>query len=833
MSVNKRKLLTSLAVAGALAAGLGGSVIPAGAAPRTFLVTLVTGEQLTVTLDVPPGTPASAVSIPGVNGGVASIQDISPKAPAPAPAPATPGETAPESPVPGETAPGEAEGDATEQDAETEQDGSAGEEDAEGEGDEGGPGKGKGKTEGRTVDPRRDQPAEQRPRGRDRSSPPQRKPGGAPTRANPSFSLSQPGPAPIGVPNFFIDKFRIPPFLLPIYQSAGIEYGIRWEVLAAINEIETDYGRNLNVSTAGALGWMQFMPATWKQYGVDANGDKKKDPYNPVDAIFAAARYLKAAGADKDLRKAIFAYNHADWYVDSVLMRAKLIAGLPADLVGSLSGLTEGIFPVAATARYADDLSEEAKNRRVARGRNAAVPVDSDANRRGIRIYAKPGSRLTAVQDGQVVNVGESQRLGRFVQLRDVFGNTYTYAHLGEVAQRVAVPKSSKKDEDDSAATVEPPRDPKPTAPASAGKQKPAPRGRSGDARPRGDGNAPKGRTGGLVKQRLFANPQRPRAFKAGGSEQLLNTATALPGNVELDRYFTLRYGLSREDVELRPLRKGTRVIAGTVLGRVGQASGGADSNVLFEVRPAGRGAPRIDPKPILDGWKLLETSATYRAEGRNPFFGPDAKKATIGQILLMSKTQLQRRVISNPRIEIHPCGRQDVRTGRIDRRVLATMEFLAASGMRPTVTSLRCGRETTLTSSGNVSHHSSGNAVDIARLNGKPVLGNQGKGSITDIAVRRLLTLQGTVKPAQIITLMKYEGTDNTYAMGDHADHIHVGFRPQYDPNTPEGRRMESVLKPGQWIKLLDRLNDIDNPTVRTKPSKESLDVGPRRRGD
>ena len=101
------------------------------------------------------------------------------------------------------------------------------------------------------------------------------------------------------MPNFFIDKFRIPPFLLPIYQAAGIEYGIRWEVLAAINEIETDYGRNLNVSSAGALGWMQFMPATWKQYGVDANGDGRKDPYNPVDAIFAAARYLKAAGGDE------------------------------------------------------------------------------------------------------------------------------------------------------------------------------------------------------------------------------------------------------------------------------------------------------------------------------------------------------------------------------------------------------------------------------------------------------------------------------------------------------------------------------------------------------
>ena len=116
------------------------------------------------------------------------------------------------------------------------------------------------------------------------------------------LAVARPAPARIGVPNFFIDKFRIPPFLLPIYQAAGIQYGVRWEILAAINEIETDYGRNLNVSSAGALGWMQFMPSTWQLYGVDANGDSVKDPYNPVDAIFAAARYLRAAGADTDIR---------------------------------------------------------------------------------------------------------------------------------------------------------------------------------------------------------------------------------------------------------------------------------------------------------------------------------------------------------------------------------------------------------------------------------------------------------------------------------------------------------------------------------------------------
>ena len=99
--------------------------------------------------------------------------------------------------------------------------------------------------------------------------------------------------------------------------------------IAAINEIETDYGRNLSVSSAGAVGWMQFLPSTWKQWGIDANGDKIADPYNPVDAIFSAARYLRAAGANTNVSQAIFAYNHASWYVQSVLLRAKLIGGMP------------------------------------------------------------------------------------------------------------------------------------------------------------------------------------------------------------------------------------------------------------------------------------------------------------------------------------------------------------------------------------------------------------------------------------------------------------------------------------------------------------------------
>ena len=114
------------------------------------------------------------------------------------------------------------------------------------------------------------------------------------------------------------------------------------------------------------------------------------------------------------------------------------------------------------------------------------------------------------------------------------------------------------------------------------------------------------------------------------------------------------------------------------------------------------KGAPTIAPKPILDGWKLLESTAIYRAAGKNPFFGPDAKDPSVGQILLMSKEGLQHLVLTDPRVDIYSCGRDNIKAGEIDRRVLATIEFLASSGMKPTITSLKCGHSY-LTTSGNV----------------------------------------------------------------------------------------------------------------------------------
>ena len=646
---------------------------------------------------------------------------------------------------------------------------------------------------------------------------------GSPTDANPSLTVADFGPAPIGVPNFVIDQFSIPPFLLPMYQACGTQYGIPWQVLASINRIETAFGTNLNVSTAGAQGWMQFMPSTWKAYGVDANSDGRKDPYNPVDAICAAARYLNAAGGEEDLRGAIFAYNHADWYVDEVLLYARQYGRLPDDLVGSLTGLTEGArFPVAADSRYADDISERKAAKRSAGKRsvtgNAADIVSSSPTRRGINIFSREGAPVVAVNDGVVKKAGHSKKLGKYLVLVDAYGNRFTYAELGSVAEVYPVPKQQKLTAADFQ-LVTPDGDDKPNSPASttssdASKGKAKKVDRSDEET---EAAVPVNTED--LRERLYALPERPsnvgRADLTGQLDQLL--ASRFPGYEGFKSYLGGVLKFDRETMEMRPLREGSKVVAGTVLGRIGKTDE-LGPHLNFSIRPAGRGAPKIDPKPILDGWKLLEATAIYRAAGKNPFEGSGA---TVGQTLLMSKEQLERRVLADPRLELYECGRQDVETGQIDRRVLALLEYLAERGFRLTVTSLKCGHSV-LTSSGNVSQHSTGGAVDIAQINGQPVLGNQGPGTLSYALVRDLLQLQGTMTPDQVISLMDLGGP--SFAMADHDDHVHIGYAPLTGPGSDPDRQFTEILKPDQWQRLIGRIAKIDNPKVPTSPSKVSL---------
>jgi murein DD-endopeptidase MepM/ murein hydrolase activator NlpD len=162
------------------------------------------------------------------------------------------------------------------------------------------------------------------------------------------------------------------PELMSLWQRAGSAYGIPWEVLAAINKIESNFGRNMGPSSAGALGWMQFMPDTWLRWGTDANADGIADPWNAEDGIFSAARYLAAAGGTQDIRRAIFAYNHADWYVNEVMQLAQLFGSAGADATFTLDRMQVSLDQAQTDVAVASETLVQAQQdrRRLAHRRN-------------------------------------------------------------------------------------------------------------------------------------------------------------------------------------------------------------------------------------------------------------------------------------------------------------------------------------------------------------------------------------------------------------------------------------------------------------------------------
>jgi hypothetical protein len=119
----------------------------------------------------------------------------------------------------------------------------------------------------------------------------------------------------------------IPPLYLALYMRAAARFGLDWTVLAGIGRVECDHGRDPapsctvegQLNYAGAGGPAQFLVSTWQRYGITASGQGTPDMWNPTDAIFSMANYLRASGAPGDYREAIYAYNHAWWYVAEVL----------------------------------------------------------------------------------------------------------------------------------------------------------------------------------------------------------------------------------------------------------------------------------------------------------------------------------------------------------------------------------------------------------------------------------------------------------------------------------------------------------------------------------
>jgi Transglycosylase SLT domain len=627
-----------------------------------------------------------------------------------------------------------------------------------------------------------------------------------------------------------LKNFQVPLFLLPIYQAAAIQYGVPWEVLAAINEVETDYGTDLNVSSAGAVGWMQFMPETWLQYGVDAVDAGYADPYNPVDAIFAAGRYLRAAGAAKDLHDAIFSYNHSDAYVASVLLRARLLASYPQSVIATLTGLTEGSLPVPGAQLPADPGTLEAPSSNSS-ATAAASPVASAAGSapspaqsartaaahadQFVDINGSDRARVIAVEDGRVTAIGTSRKLGKYLTLRDVYGDTFTYAGLGSVASHYRLPKTDTSTESRTAkSAAETSGEAKPKLPASAGSHPAEVTARQAEEASGATAAIPES----AGKVRLFAHPNNPYALAAAARDEEAALMDTKGGHLVV-------------------LRRGSVLTQGTVLGRLGVHSAHQGAQLRFAIRPAGdRGT--VNPLPILENWRELGHALHPRgSKGSRGLIG-----ATANDVFLLTKSELERAVLSDPGIDIYQCGRRDIASGAIDSHILASLLFLSRSGLKPTVRALRCG-ENKFTASGAITSSYRGDSVDISAVNGVAIAKHQGADTITDLTIRTLLTLQGKFAPSKIVSLMKYPGAPSTVARSDHGDFVELEFLPvagTLAPNpkltaniahssgathtAPSPAHLQAQLSTAQWRRLIQRIGGLPVPKVPTKPSSAAI---------
>jgi hypothetical protein len=138
------------------------------------------------------------------------------------------------------------------------------------------------------------------------------------------------------------------------------------------------------------------------------------------------------------------------------------------------------------------------------------------------------------------------------------------------------------------------------------------------------------------------------------------------------------------------------------------------------------------------------------------------------------AKPALERRVLADRRIDLYSAGRTDLSAGRIDVRVVVLIRYLAVSFGQVTVSSLRTGHRF-YARPGVVSAHVYGLAVDVSAVGGSPISGHQEPGSITERAVKAILLLPAELQPQQVISLLALGGP--SFALGDHYDHIHVGF--------------------------------------------------------
>lgn len=257
-------------------------------------------------------------------------------------------------------------------------------------------------------------------------------------------------------------KNEIPADYIPIYKAAGEKYDVPWNLLAGVHRVETVFSTIGNMtSPVGAIGHMQFMPLTWlgwsypgdrlgnanvpksiltspakiKEYGGygrDANGDGKADPYDLEDAIHSAAYYLSENGIkDGNIRKAVFAYNHADWYVEEVLGFADAYVSGYREVKNSPKPLAEIIDGISWPAPGIKGISSDYGYR------THPVTGEKTSFHAGID-FSLPGSSdlgmpIVAFRSGVVKHAGWKGTLGKAVIIDHGDGMESSYGHLNKI----------------------------------------------------------------------------------------------------------------------------------------------------------------------------------------------------------------------------------------------------------------------------------------------------------------------------------------------------------------------------------------------------------------
>ena len=205
----------------------------------------------------------------------------------------------------------------------------------------------------------------------------------------------------------------IPAETQQLYEAAGARFGVPWTLLAGVGMAETAHGRVRATSSAGAQGLMQFMPSTFAAYGIDGDGDGRADIWNDADSVFSAANYLVASGVrngPEGVKQALFAYNHADWYVGDVLFYAHSYGG------GQVLGGTSGCVPGTGVGDPTLPSLTPERLRVVlawAQGRaRSALPDGRQRTRRLRLLIVRPG-RLRADRSGPAANSRGATQLAR------------------------------------------------------------------------------------------------------------------------------------------------------------------------------------------------------------------------------------------------------------------------------------------------------------------------------------------------------------------------------------------------------------------------------------